>query len=175
MKLKFNTFFILLIILFQNILTKDASFLDKRKYPNRKSIKGVQPDGQDIGQIIGNAVHTVAYNFVWLYWQPTLKQGTCSSNEFSYNDLCYKLSTDTIEKIKKYTDAEVMVTAVVYGVPQWARIGGCSTVVDPMFCVPAEDAFYYYGLFVQFLAFISMVKMEMGELLILLYIIKSML
>ena len=65
MKNHFISFFIIIIVLFQNILTKDDSFIDKRRYPNRKSIKGLQPDFQPIEQIIGNAVHTVAINFVW--------------------------------------------------------------------------------------------------------------
>ena len=121
MKKNYNTFFILFIILFENSLTRDDSFKDKRKYPNPKSIKGIQPDGQDTGQIIGNEVHTVAFNFVWLYWQPTLKKGTCSSNEFSYNGFCYTLIPDIISKIKAYNNAEVMITDVVYGVIQRAR------------------------------------------------------
>ena len=152
MKNNFNTFFILFIILFQNILTKDASFLDKRKYPNRKSIKGLQPDGQDTGQIIGNEVHTVAYNIVWLYWQPTLKKGTCSSDEYSYNGFCYTLNRDTIDKIKIYTNADVMVTAVVYGVPDWAR-RPCSYGPSPMFCAPTDEGATFYGYFLKFLAF----------------------
>ena len=152
MKNNYNTFFILFIILFQNIITRDDSFYDKRKYPNRKSIKGLQPDGQDTGQIIGNEVHTVAFNFVWQYWQPTLKKGTCSSNEFSYNGFCYTLIPSIIETIKTYTKAEVMVTAVVYGVPQWAR-RSCSFAVDPMFCAPTDEGAVFYGLFLKFLAF----------------------
>ena len=152
MKNNFNTFFILFIILFQSILTKDASFLDKRKYPNRKSIKGLQPDGQDTGQIIGNEVHTVAYNIVWLYWQPTLKKGTCSSDEYSYNGFCYTLNRDTIDKIKIYTNADVMVTAVVYGVPDWAR-RPCSYGPSPMFCAPTDEGATFYGYFLKFLAF----------------------
>ena len=153
MKLKFNTFFILLIILFQKILTKDGSFIDKRKYPNRKSIKGLQPDGQDPGPIIGNAVHTVAFNFVWLDWQPEFKNIPCSSNEYSYNNYCYKLIPSIIEQVKKYTESEVMVTAIVYGVPKWARRGPCYYIDEPMFCAPADDGFHLYGLFTQFLAF----------------------
>ena len=152
MKKNFNGIFLILIILFQSILTRDDSFRDKRKYPNRKSIKGLQPDGQDTGQVIGNEVHTVAFNFVWQYWQPTLKKGNCGSNEFSYNGLCYTLSPGTIETIKTYTNAEVMVTAVVYGVPQWAR-RSCSFAVDPMFCAPTEEGSVFYGYFLKFLAF----------------------
>ena len=57
--------FLFLIFLFQIIKSRDDSFFDKRQYPNRKSIKGLQPDFQNINQIIGNAVHSVAINFVW--------------------------------------------------------------------------------------------------------------
>ena len=85
MKKNYNTFFILFIILFQNISKRDEYFKDKRKYPNRKSIKGLQPDGQDTAQVIGNEVHTVAFIFVWQYWKPTLKKGACSSNELMQN------------------------------------------------------------------------------------------
>ena len=152
MKKNLNFFFILFIILFQHILTKDDSFKDKGKYPNRKSIKGLQPDYQPIGQIIGNAVHTVAMNFEWYVWQPTLKKGTCAElTEASFNGYCYVINTIEIDAIKKYTDEEIMVTAVVYGVPEWAR-RSCSVAVNPTFCAPTEEGAVYYGLFLKFLA-----------------------
>ena len=144
---------ILLIIVFQiTQVVTDDSFTNKREYPNRKSIKGLQPDNQDINQIIGNAVHTVAINFVWQFWQPKLKKGTCSSNEFSYNGLCYTLDLGIIDKVKAYTKAEVMVTGIFYGVPSWAR-RACSIVVDPMFCAPTDTGASYYGLFLKFMAY----------------------
>ena len=144
--------FLIFTLLFQIIQSKDNSFINKKVYPNRKSIKGLQPDGQDFGQIIGNEVHTVAMNLVWIFWQPTLKKGSCSSGEFEYNGLCYVLDNNAINAIKTYTQSEVMVTAVVYGVPTWAR-RSCSMAVDPMFCAPTEEGATYYGYFVQFLAY----------------------
>ena len=117
MRNNFISFIIIIIISIQNVSSKDDSFYDKRKYPNRKSIKGLQPDFQPIEQIIGNEVHTVAINFVWLTWQPTLKEGECSSDEYSYNGLCYKLVPEIINVIKTYTDSEVMVTGIFYGTP----------------------------------------------------------
>ena len=150
MKKNLNSFFILFTILFNHILAKDESFKDKRKYPNRKSIKGLQPDYQPIGQIIGNAVHTVAMNFEWHVRQPTRKQGTCAeSTEVSFNGYCYVINTIEIDAIKQYTEAEIMVTAVVYGVPEWAR-RSCSVAVKPTFCAPTEEGAVYYGLFVKF-------------------------
>jgi len=56
--------FCLIFLCLNSLQAKDDTFTDKRKYPNRKSIKGLQPDFQDINQIIGNAVHTVAFNLV---------------------------------------------------------------------------------------------------------------
>ena len=152
MRKDFNTIFILFIILLQLIQARDDSFIDKRKYPNRKSIKGLQPDFQPINQIIGNAVHTVAINFIWSNWQPTLKQDSCSSNEFLYSGLCYELDTGLIDIIKTYTNSEIMVTGIFYGVPSWAR-RPCSTVVDQIFCAPTEEGAVYYGLFVKFIAY----------------------
>ena len=150
----FNSFFILfiIIIIIENIQTRDDSFFNKRKYPNRKSIKGLQPDFQPIDQIIGNAVHTVAMNFVWSSWQPTLKKGDCSSNEYNYSGLCYKLDQNLINVIKTYTNSEVMVTGIFYGVPQWAR-RSCSVAVDPIFCAPTDEGVTFYALFVKFIAF----------------------
>ena len=150
---KYYTIFVLLIIiLFQNIHTRDKSFFDKRQYPNRKSIKGLQPDFQPIGQIIGNSVHTVAMNFVWAHWQPSLKKGTCSSNEYNFEGFCYTLSQNMINVISTYTQSEVMVTGIFYGVPSWAR-RSCSVAVDPIFCAPTDEGSYYYALFVKFIAF----------------------
>ena len=150
-KIRF-VFFMILSLISQTLQAKDSSFLDKRKYPKRKSIKGLQPDGQDMNQIIGNAVHTVAINFVWEYWQPSLKKSSCSSNEFLYNGLCYKLDHGIINKVKQYTQSEVVVTGIFYGVPGWAR-RSCSYAVAPMFCAPTEQGAYYYGLFLQFMAY----------------------
>ena len=148
-----NAYFILFIItILQSVQSRDTSFTNKRQYPNRKSIKGLQPDFQDINQIIGNAVHTVAINFVWSDWQPTLKKSSCSSNEQKYNGLCYNLNQNIIDVIKQYTNSEIMVTGIMYGVPSWAR-RSCSVAVSPIFCAPTDEGAIYYGLFVQFIAF----------------------
>ena len=143
---------ILLCLCLNSIQARDTSFTDKRKYPNRKSIKGLQPDSQDINQIVGNEVHTIAINIVWAYWQPTLKKSSCSGGEFLYNGLCYKLNQGEINTIKQYTKAEVMVTAIVYGVPDWAK-RSCKEAVAQMFCAPTDQGSKYYGLFAQFIAY----------------------
>ena len=71
--MKKNIYCFIFIILCQNLFARDPSFIDKRKYPNRKGIKGLQPDFQTIREIIGNEVHNIVINFVWSSWQPNLK------------------------------------------------------------------------------------------------------
>ena len=147
-----HLYFILFLIIFENIQTRDESFKNKRKYPNRKGIKGLQPDFQDINQIIGNSVHNIVINFVWSQWQPTLKKDSCSLNEVLYNGLCYVLNTNILDVIRIYTDSDIMVTGIFYGVPSWAR-RKCSTAVDQIFCAPTDEGAVFYGLFVKFIAY----------------------
>ena len=62
-----------LLILIVALSTISSRITSKDVYPKRTSIKGLQPDGQDTNQIIGNQVHGVAFNFVWAFWQPSKK------------------------------------------------------------------------------------------------------
>ena len=127
-------------------------------YPKRKSIKGLQPDFQDVNQVIGNETHGVAMNLVWDFWQPT-KKTECSSGEFKYDGYCFSPNNPngnpqaTANAIKTYADAGVIVTAVIYGVPTWARRTCTSgTVMADWFCAPKDENAQDYGRFVGFLA-----------------------
>ena len=62
-----------LLILLVALSTISSRITSKDTYPKRTNIKGLQPDGQDTNQIIGNQVHGVAFNFVWAFWQPSKK------------------------------------------------------------------------------------------------------
>lgn len=62
-----------LLILLVALSTISSRITSKDTYLKRTSIKGLQPDGQDTNQIIGNQVHGVAFNFVWAFWQPSKK------------------------------------------------------------------------------------------------------
>ena len=132
-----------------NVTTRDI-------YPTRKSIKGLQPDFQDTNQTIGNAVHGVAMNMVWALWQER-KSTSCTANEVAYEGYCYNVKSGnpaaTAAAIKTYSDAGVVVTAIVYGVPAWAR-RNCSgaTLSGDWFCAPKDENTADYGRFVGFLA-----------------------
>ena len=122
----------------------------KDTYPTRKSIKGLQPDFMNMDEIIGNAVHGIAMNMVWMEWQPS-KSTSCSGGQVAYDGYCYNVNGTIANAIKKYTDAGVVVTAVVYGVPGWCR-RSCSGVVADFFCAPTSEGASHYGRFVGFLA-----------------------
>jgi len=119
-------------------------------YPTRTSIKGIQPDFQDPNQIIGNGGAGVAMNMVWMNWQST-KKSSCSGGEVLYDGYCFTVDANTVNHIKTYSDAGLVVTAVVYGPPAWAR-RSCTGVVADYFCAPTESGAVDYGRFAGFLA-----------------------
>ncbi len=125
-------------------------------YPKRKSIKGIQPDFQDPNQIIGNEGAGVAVNFVWEFWQPS-QSGTCAAGQVLYDGYCFTVNSgqtaSVTQAVKTYSDAGLVVTAVVYGPPAWARVS-CDTslVAAPYFCAPTEEGARHYGRFAGFIA-----------------------
>ena len=123
----------------------------KDTYPTRKSIKGLQPDFQDINTIIGSAVHGVAMNMVW-YGAQDAQTSNCSG-DLLYDGYCFTVDPTTEATIKAYSDAGVVVTAIVYGVPAWARISNCTLPANRgEFCAPADGKEVDYGRFAGFLA-----------------------
>ncbi len=129
---------------------KNPAATTKDIYPTRKGIKGLQPDFQDINQVTGNETHGVAMNLVWQGWQPS-PSTSCGDGQVKYDGYCFNVDGNTANVIKQYTDRGVVVTAVVYGVPDWAR-RSCTNVVSPIFCAPTDDGAKHYGRFVGFLA-----------------------
>ncbi|GEM_PF-653469 len=125
----------------------------KDTYPTRKSIKGLQPDFQDMNQIVGNDVHGVAMNMVWAIWQPS-QTGSCGAGQVLYDGNCFSIDGNTANTIKAYSDKGVLVTAIIYGVPGWARISNCSSQkrINDWFCAPASGREKDYGRFAGFLA-----------------------
>ena len=124
-------------------------------YPVRKSIKSLQPDFQDRAQIIGNEVHGVAMNLVWAEWQPQQSR-SCGANQVQYDGYCFNKNQAIIDAIREYTNHGVVVTAVIYGVPDWARrdcVNPKKRVVQaPMFCAPVDGKASDYGRFAGFVA-----------------------
>ena len=94
-------------------------------------------------------------NLVWAHWQPQQSK-SCGANQVQYDGYCFNKNQAIIDAIREYTNHGVVVTAVVYGVPDWAR-RKCdsedpSVVQDPMFCAPEDGKASDYGRFAGFVA-----------------------
>jgi hypothetical protein len=92
-------------------------------------------------------------NLVWAHWEPSKKAPPCASNEEEFDGHCFVVNSKVDKAIADWTARGLVVTAVVYGVPAWARISsGCSPVSPgfEIFCAPknAND----YGRFTGMLA-----------------------
>jgi hypothetical protein len=117
-------------------------------YPTRSDyrIKGVQPDfWADTDEIAGNNAGGVSMNLVWANWQPTRTAPPCAPGHEAYDGQCFRIDAATDAAIRTYSSRGVVVTAIVYGVPAWARAGKPCSPVAPgfeIFCTPNDPNDY---------------------------------
>lgn len=92
-------------------------------------------------------------NLVWATWEPAVKAPPCDpASEEEYGGHCFTIDGSVDAAIADWSARGVVVTAVTYGVPAWARINGCSPVSPgfEIFCAPVDAA--DYGRFAGMLA-----------------------
>jgi len=136
--------------------TADASRADAAQppliglpYPTSDTymIKGIQPDFWPVDTLTANNTGVVAMNMVWDIWEPQLRAPPCdASTEEEYDGHCFRIDQNIDQAIAAWTQAGVRVTGIVYGVPEWARLGniGCSPISAGFvrFCTPDDAADY---------------------------------
>jgi hypothetical protein len=117
-------------------------------YPTRSAyrLKAVQPDFWARPEdIIGNNTGGVAVNTVWAFWEASPQTPPCQTNQVEFDNHCFTIDAAADDAIRRYSAAGVVVTAVVYGVPAWARVNrACSPITAgfDIFCAPDKASDY---------------------------------
>lgn len=120
---------------------------NQSRYPTRNgyNIKAIQPDNwANSNELINANTSGVAINLVWSSWQPTLKAAQCDVNtEVQYGGYCFQIQEGVNAQIKYWSSRGVLITAIVWGVPEWANIGSsckAEATIGRQFCANANPA-----------------------------------
>ena len=117
-------------------------------YPDKTpyQVKGLQPDHwPDKDEIAGNGTGSVAMNMVWYGWEPSPKAPPCGEAQQEFDGRCFAISDGVDGEIRDYTERGVVVTGILYGVPEWARQNVVCSPISAgfeVFCAPDDELEY---------------------------------
>ena len=114
-------------------------------YPERDAaaIKSLQPDfWPDRAEIAASGAGGVSVNLFWPHWQPQLRAPPCAEDgtEEPYDGACFVVSAALDEIIRDYTARGLVVSAALYGAPEWARMQRDCAAGSGVFCAPDDPA-----------------------------------
>ena len=92
-------------------------------YPQRTGfdIKSIATDfWQDRQQLLDANMSGAVANLVWENWQPTL-QTNCTPSQIKFDGQCFTIEIAFDHLIRYWSSQGKPVTAILYGVPSWAR------------------------------------------------------
>lgn len=109
------------------LLPQPVSLGNSLPYPQRSGvqIKSLNTDfWPDRNQMLNAGVSGVIVNLVWENWQPA-QTSNCDASQIRFENQCFTIEVAFDHQIEYWSDQGRPVTAVLYGVPEWARADNC--------------------------------------------------
>lgn len=110
-------------------------------YPERGTlgIKAIHPDSWNNKQDFVDAnTGGISINLIWDNWQATEKFDSCTEgSEILFEGRCFTLNRGVENNIREWTSKGIAVTAIIWGVPEWANIGNAcqaEATIGRQFC-----------------------------------------
>lgn len=121
-------------------------------------IKGVGIEPRDADRyfdVIGNKTGGIVTNLPWLFYQPVLDPAPCTNPGMpvAFDGYCFAVEPNNEYIIQTFSSYNVMVTGILLGTPDWARISPCNKPpLEQLWCGTAPGYSAHFGRFAKFIA-----------------------
>lgn len=115
------------------LLPQQVNIGDSLPYPDRDGfeIKSINSDFWPDREALVNAnASGVVTNLLWSNWQPTFETN-CSDSQIKFEGQCFTVEVAFDHQIRYWSNQGKNITAVLYGVPSWARDNSTCTASTP--------------------------------------------
>lgn len=129
------------------VLPQVVNIGESLPYPDRTGfeIKSISTDfWQDREELVSANVAGVITNLLWSNWQPTFETN-CSNTQIEFEGQCFTVEVAFDHQIRYWSNQGKNITAVLYGVPAWARNSDNCTADTPeteKFCAARDPGDY---------------------------------